>query len=156
MDVERLMRHAIDIARDGIDTGQSPFGCALASGDRIIACRHNTVLATPDITAHAEINALREACQVSQSVHLNGTIVASTCEPCPMCMAALHWARVKVVYFGATISDAQAAGFNELQLPADELLRRGGSRVELVGGVLREECRQLFPQWLHRPDHRSY
>ena len=156
MDVERLMRHAIDVARDGIDAGQSPFGCAIASGDRTIACRHNTVLATPDITAHAEINALREACQVSQSVHLNGTIVASTCEPCPMCMAALHWARVKVVYFGATIGDAQAAGFNELQLPADELLRRGGSSVELVGGVLRDECQQLFQQWLHRPDHRSY
>lgn len=156
MDAEKLMRHAIDIARAGIDAEQSPFGCAIASGNRLIACEHNTVLASLDITAHAEINALRAACKVTRQVHLTECIVATTCEPCPMCMAALHWARVKTVYFGATIGDAQAAGFNELQLPAVELLRRGGSHVELVGGVLGEECRQLFQQWLQRPDHQSY
>lgn len=156
MDREILMRRAIEIARSGIEAAQSPFGCAIARDGLVIACRHNTVLASPDITAHAEINALRSACKVTGQVHLKGAIVATTCEPCPMCMAALHWAQVDVVYFGATIADAQQAGFNELQLPADELLRRGGSKLKLVGGVLRDECRQLFEYWKQQPGHRSY
>jgi len=156
MDAETLMRRAIEIARVGMEAGQSPFGCAIACDNRVIACQHNTVLATPDVTAHAEINALRHACQVTGQVHLAGAIVATTCEPCPMCMAALHWARVKVVYFGATIGDAEAAGFNELQLPAKELLHSGGSDVQLVEGILREECRHLFFDWLRQPEHRSY
>ena len=117
---------------------------------------HNTVLADCDITAHAEVNAVRAACRSAQQIHLDGCLVATTCEPCPMCMAALHWAQVKVVYFGATVADAQAAGFNELQLPASELLRLGGSHVQLHGGVLRDECRQLFDQWLQQPGHRCY
>lgn len=156
MDAETLMRHAIEMARVGMEVGQSPFGCAIACDDRMIACQHNTVLATPDVTAHAEINALRHACQVTGQVHLAGAIVATTCEPCPMCMAALHWARVRVVYFGATIADAKTAGFNELQLPARELLRSGGSDVQLLDGILREECRRLFSDWLQLPGHRVY
>ncbi len=156
MDPEDLMRRAIQIAHAGIDAGQSPFGCAIAQDDLVIACRHNTVLDTLDITAHAEINALRTACQATGAVHLIGTSVATTCEPCPMCMAALHWAQVKTVYFGATIADAQDAGFNELKLPAAELLQRGGSRVRLVGGVLVDECRQLFARWQQRPGSQSY
>ncbi len=156
MDAEALMRRAIELARAGVQSGQSPFGCAIASGDRVIACTHNTVLATTDITAHAEVNALRAACQSTGNIHLQEASVASTCEPCPMCMAALHWAQVETVYYGASIADAQAAGFNELQMPAQELLRRGGSRVALVGGVLRDECRALFDLWLQQPKHRSY
>ncbi len=156
MDAEKLMRRAIEVARDGVQAGQSPFGCAIASGDKVIACRHNSVLATTDITAHAEVNTLRAACHATGGIHLHEAIVASTCEPCPMCMAALHWAQVKTVYYGATIADAESAGFNELRLPAEELLRRGGSRVELVAGVLRSECRELFDLWLQQPKHRSY
>jgi len=156
MDPQSLMRLAIDMAREGIGRGQSPFGCAIARDGQLLACRHNTVLATPDSTAHAEINALRTACLAVESVHLQGAIVATTCEPCPMCMAALHWAQVGHVYYGATIEDAQQAGFNELQLPARELLRLGKSCVTLVDGVLRDECRALFQEWLRRPDHTSY
>ena len=73
--------------------------------------------------------------------------MATTCEPCPMCMAALHWARVDTVYHGASIVDADTAGFNELTLSAAQLLEIGGSEVRLVGGVLREECRALFEEW---------
>jgi tRNA(Arg) A34 adenosine deaminase TadA len=71
-------------------------------------------------------------------------------------MSALHWAQVRTVYYGATIADAKAAGFNELQLPAAKLLQWGGSDVELVGEVLRDQCQSLFQQWLERPDHRCY
>mgnify|MGYP000949846513 FL=1 len=156
MDPELLMRRAIEVARQGVREGQSPFGCAIARDGQLLACRHNTVLATPDSTAHAEINALRTACLAAGSVHLRGAIVATTCEPCPMCMAALHWAQVARVYYGATIEDACAAGFNELRLPARELLRLGRSPVALVDGVLTPECRALFSEWLEGPAHTSY
>jgi tRNA(Arg) A34 adenosine deaminase TadA len=71
-------------------------------------------------------------------------------------MAALHWARISTVYFGATIADASAAGFNELNVPAAELLRQGGSRVQLVAGVLRDECRALFEEFSRRPGRIVY
>ncbi|MBM4089820.1 MAG: nucleoside deaminase, partial [Planctomycetes bacterium] len=111
---------------------------------------------TTDITAHAEINALRAACLEMGDIVLNRCVVATTCEPCPMCMAALHWARVEVVYYGATIEDAQQAGFNELRLPARELLRLGGSPVTLVPDVLANECRALFQLWQQHPLARRY
>lgn len=156
MDPESVMRQAIAAARRGIEAGQSPFGCAIAMGARVIACEHNTVLATTDITAHAEVTALRVACHAVDRVLLAGAIVASTCEPCPMCMAALHWARVDTVYFGASIADAAAAGFNELRVPAAQLLELGSSKVRIVPNVLRDECRVLFDQWRDQPGHQVY
>jgi tRNA(Arg) A34 adenosine deaminase TadA len=155
-DPERLMRLAIDAARDGMRSGQSPFGCAIASPSEVVAVAHNQVLETTDITCHAEINALRQACRAVGAIHLDGYTVATTCEPCPMCMAALHWARVGVVYYGATIADAAAAGFNELHLPAADLLRIGRSTVTLVPGVLAAECGALFGEWKRGPLARSY
>ena len=144
---EELMRLAIDKSRQGIAAGQTPFACAIARGDDILAVEHNTVWKTTDPTAHAEVNAIRTACKAAGNIHLPGSLVATTTEPCPMCMAALHWARVDSVYFGATIADAGAAGFNELHLPASELLRQGGSGVKLYPGLLADECRTLFAQW---------
>jgi tRNA(Arg) A34 adenosine deaminase TadA len=154
--VDELMTLAIDAARRGIAAGQTPFGCAIEREGKILAACHNTVWLTTDITAHAEINALREACRRSQSVLLEGAIVATTCEPCPMCMAALHWARVQTVYFGASISDAATAGFNELRLPAGELLRLAGSPVELRQWERAEECKKLFELWQLTSERRSY
>lgn len=151
-----LMRLAIDKAREGIAAGQSPFGCAIAYEDRVVAVAHNTVWASVDITAHAEINAIRQACAALDWVLLSGAKVATTCEPCPMCMAALHWARAEVVYFGASIDDAVVAGFSELRIPAAEMVRLGGSPVRLVPDVLAAECRQLFEDWVGRPGHRAY
>lgn len=147
MQPEPLMRLAIDKVREGLAVGQSPFGCAIALGDRVLAVEHNLVRLTTDITAHAEINALRTSCRAVRDIHLAGAIVATTCEPCPMCMAALHWARVDTVYFGAAIADASAAGFNELAIPASEMIRLGGSTVKLHGGLLQAECAALFREW---------
>ncbi len=147
MQPEELMREAIEAARRGIEAGQSPFGCAIAREGQFVTACHNTVWQSTDITAHAEVNALRNACRLRQQISLEDCLVATTCEPCPMCMAALHWARVKTVYFGATIADAEQAGFRELSLPAATLVQLGGSPVELVDGVLTEECRELFSLW---------
>lgn len=156
MDTESLMQAAIDITRVGLAGGQSPFGCVIARDGEYLSTAHNTVVATTDITAHAEVNAIRQANTFTNSIHLEGAFVATTCEPCPMCMAALHWARVDTVYFGASIADANNAGFRELKLPAAELLRQGGSSTKLVGGVLAEECKGLFDEWLSRKDRVPY
>lgn len=153
---EELMRLAIKKCSEGIASGQSPFGCAIAHGDQVLAVEHNVVWQTTDITAHAEINAIRTACKTLGKIHLVDCLVATTCEPCPMCMAALHWARVSVVYFGATIADANTAGFNELQLPASEVLRLGESTVKLEPGLLSNECRDLFRQWQANPRKKAY
>lgn len=156
MDANDLMRLAIEKARAGITAGQSPFGCAIAIGDRVVAVEHNRVLSTTDITAHAEVAAIREACRATGNIHLQGATVATTCEPCPMCMAALHWARVETVYYGATIADATGGGFNELHIPATEMVRLGGSSVKLVGGILQAECAGLFTEWQAGGQARSY
>ena len=156
MDPNELMQLAIDTCREGLTAGQSPFGCAIARGGKVIAAAHNTVVLTTDITAHAEVNAIRAGCLAVGDIFLEDAIVATTCEPCPMCMAALHWARVKTVYFGATIADAEVAGFNELALPAADLLRIGGSQVELVPKLMQDECRQLFDEWRAQPDRIAY
>ena len=156
VDPVELMRTAIEKCRAGMNASQSPFGCAIARGDEILAVAHNTVVATTDITAHAEINAIREACLARNDIFLDRAIVATTCEPCPMCMAALHWARVDTVYYGATIEDAQEAGFNELALRASDVVERGASPVKLVPGLLTDECRALFQEWNQNPRAQAY
>ena len=150
------MKVAIETCREGLAAGQSPFGCAIAIGDQIVARAHNTVVLTTDITAHAEVNAIRAGCLETGDIFLSDAMVATTCEPCPMCMAALHWARVDTVYYGATIGDADTAGFNELQFPAEELLKQGGSEVKLIGDTLQEECVQLFAEWQANPNKTPY
>lgn len=156
IDPTELMKRAIEICRHGIALGQSPFGCAIARDDRVVAVEHNIVLLTTDITAHAEITALRTACRAERDIHLPGAIVATTCEPCPMCLAALHWARVETVYYGASIADAQSAGFNEMKTPAAEIARLGGCKVRLLRGILTKECRALFDEWKASPNARAY
>jgi guanine deaminase len=151
MDPATLMQMAIEKCREGMAAGQSPFGCAIARGDEVISCSHNTVVLTTDITAHAEVNAIREACKHIGSIFLDGTVVATTCEPCPMCMSALHWARVDTVYYGATIADADNAGFNELDIPAAEIVRMGNSTVKLIPQLLPDECKKLFQEWKNNP-----
>jgi len=148
---EDLMQLAIDKCREGIASGQTPFGCAIALNDQVVAVNHNTVWLTTDTTAHAEINAIRAANQATGQIHLEDAMVATTCEPCPMCAAALHWARVGTIYYGASIDDAKQAGFNELQFPAFELLSRGEHPIDLQGGLLVDQCRELFNQW--KADH---
>jgi guanine deaminase len=156
MQPEELMRVAIRQAWTAIEGGQSPFGCAIVREGELLAAAHNQVWATTDITAHAEINALRQACKLAGNVHLEGAIVAATCEPCPMCMAALQLARVETVYYGASIAHATAYGFNRLRIPAEEIVRQGDSRVRLVPNLLTGECIELFDQWRAAGRARAY
>lgn len=149
MDMERLMWAAVEAAKRGIAAGQSPFGSAIATtAGRLICTAHNTVRITCDATAHAEINAIRGACAELGTIDLSGHIILATCEPCPMCAAAIHWARLDRVVYGAAIDDAQKAGFRELSVSCRSLYERGGSEVGVHAGVLAAPCRALFDEWL--------
>ncbi|HWG36412.1 MAG TPA: nucleoside deaminase [Terriglobales bacterium] len=155
---EAAMRAAIAVAQRGIALGQSPFGTVIvetATG-ALVAEAHNQVWATCDPTAHAEINAIRAAASARANISLAGCTLYSTCEPCPMCLAACHWARLDRIVFGARIADARASGFNELSLPAADLLARAASPLALTADCLAPDCRALFQQWQSRPASRPY
>jgi guanine deaminase len=144
---QEFMNLAIFRTREGIIAGQSPFGAVLALEGRVIAATHNTVWLDTDPTAHAEINCLRASARVLSTIDLSGATLFSTCEPCPMCLAAIHWAKVTRLVFGASIADAAEAGFNELPVAARELARMGRSPLIVEGGLLVEECVALFREW---------
>lgn len=142
------MAEAIAQARKGIASGQSPFGAVIVKNEEIIGRAHNEVWLRTDPSAHAEIVAIQRAAGAIRNIDLTGCEMYTTCEPCPMCASAAHWARVSRVYYGATIEDAAKAGFNELTLPASEVYRIGRSGVVLVGEVGRRECAGLFGEFL--------
>ena len=150
------MRRAIASCKRGIAAGQSPFGAAIVRDGKIVAEAHNTVWADSDPTAHAEVNALRLAAKGLGTIDLAGCVLYSTCEPCPMCLAAIHWAKVDRVAFGASIPDAASAGFSELTIRAREMVDRGGSPVVVEGGLLADECAALFEVWKAEGDARHY
>lgn len=144
-----FLRQAIAAAREGIAAGQSPFGSVIVRDGVVIAAAHNTVWRDTDPTAHAEVNNIRAASRARGAIDLSDCTLYSTCEPCPMCLSAIHWARIHRVVYGAQIADAAAAGFSELRVPARELARMGGSSLVVEGGLLAEECRVLFDEF-HR------
>jgi guanine deaminase len=152
----QAMAQAIKAARAGVKKGQSPFGCVIVRRGRVVARAHNTVWDTCDSTAHAEVNAIRKACLKLGTIDLSGCTLYTTCEPCPMCYSAAHWARVSRVVYGAEIADAQAAGFNELVIPAKRMRKFSGDGMELQPGFMREECRELFVEWKRHGRGRAY
>ena len=154
---ERWMRVAIEIAREGVARGQTPFGACIVGADgREVVRAHNVVWETTDITAHAEVTAIRRACTALGAIDLSACTIYSTCEACPMCFSACHWARVARIVYGASIADAQGAGFNELAISNEQMKRRGGSGVVVAGGVLREENVALFGDWVKLGNRRVY
>jgi guanine deaminase len=154
---ENFMRLAIEKTREGIREGQTPFGaCIVASGGHVIACDHNVVWATTDITAHGEVNTIRKACRAEGTIDLSGATIYSTTEPCPMCFSAIHWAKIGRIVYGASIADAQAAGFNELTIANTDMKKAGGSPVVVEGGCLREACVALFAEWKDSGKARTY
>ncbi|HEV2351211.1 MAG TPA: nucleoside deaminase [Terriglobia bacterium] len=156
MDESDFMRVAIEKAREGIAAGQSPFGAVIVNGEHVLAAAHNTVWRDSDPTAHAEINAIRHAAIAVSGIDLETCSIFSTCEPCPMCLAAIHWSKIRRVVFGASISDAAAAGFSELSIRARTMAKMGGSPLKVEGGLLRDECRALFGIWKKNPSRKVY
>ena len=152
----KFMNVAIGVSKKGIASGQTPFGAVIVKDGKIIASSHNQVWSDTDITAHAEIVAIRAACNTLQSVDLSGCTIYSTCEPCPMCFSAIHWAKIDHIVFGATIEDAKNAGFHELAIHNTQMKVLGKSEVSITDKVLQQECRTLFDIWSRREDKRLY
>lgn len=144
---EDFMRQAIRITREGIAAGQSPFGAVIVRGGVVVAATHNTVWRDTDPTAHAEVNCIRKAARALNTIFLHGCTLYSTTEPCPMCLAAIHWAKIDKVIFGAGIADAAEAGFGELFVAARALVEMGKSPLVVESGLLARECAALFGEW---------
>lgn len=151
-----FMRLAIEKTREGIAAGQSPFGAVIVRGGAVVAATHNTVWQTTDPTAHAEVNCIRAAATALKTIALDGCTLYSTTEPCPMCLSAIHWAKIGRVVFGATITDAVAAGFAELLVGAKDLAALGRSPLKVESGLLRAECAALFAEWQAAGKCRAY
>ena len=151
-----FMKAAIKVTQEGIDAGQSPFGSVIVQDGKIVAATHNTVWRDTDPTAHAEVNCIRAAAKAMNAIAFTGCTLYSTTEPCPMCLAAIHWAKLDRVVYGASIADAAAAGFHELFVDAKVLATMGKSPLKVESGLLREECADLFQQWLKTGRARAY
>jgi tRNA(Arg) A34 adenosine deaminase TadA len=147
MSEQDYMRLAIRKAQESIAAGQSPFGAVIVQNGEVVAATHNTVWRDCNPTAHAEVNCIRAAASALKTIFLHGCTMYSTTEPCPMCLAAIHWAKIDRVVFGATIADAAAAGFGELHVDAKVLAEMGRSPLRVESGLLREECAALFARW---------
>lgn len=152
----RYLREAIALARRGVREGAGgPFGALVVRDGAVLGRGWNRVTSTHDPTAHAEIVALREACRAAGSHALPGATVYASCEPCPMCLAALWWGRVARVVFAATREDAAAAGFDDAAI-YEELARPLGERRLPLTPLLREEGLPLFDEWLASPHRVPY
>jgi guanine deaminase len=150
------MREAIDLSRDNIRTGKGgPFAAVIVKNGIVIARGTNLVTSTNDPTAHAEIVAIREACRSIGSFQLDECEVYTSCEPCPMCLGALYWARPKAIYFANTRDDAAAIGFDDRAI-YDEFTRRPGERKIPMVQLLREEAQVAFHEWQKKGDKILY
>ncbi len=153
---EVFMEFAINKAKEGIEKGQTPFGACIVKGGNIISCEHNNVWNNMDITAHAEINAIRKACEKLGTIDLCGCTIYSTCEPCPMCFSACHWAKISTVVYGASIKDAKEAGFNELCISTQRIKDLGDSQVKIIKNSQEEDCLELFSLWKKKKNNTAY
>lgn len=141
------MQLAILKAEEGIRNGQSPFGAVIVRNGKVISCDHNQVWESTDPTAHAEIITIRNAARETGNIDLSGSIIYTTCEPCPMCFAAIHWARITKIVYGATVDDAMSMGFNEIPVYNRELKSSWNTGMEIVERFMYPECRDLFKLW---------
>jgi tRNA(Arg) A34 adenosine deaminase TadA len=151
-----FMRLALQRAREGVARGQAPFGACIVRDGRVVACEHNAVWDHTDSTAHAEVQAIRVACQRLSTVDLSDCEIYATCEPCPMCFSAIHWAKISTIVFGSRIADARGLGFSELTISNQQMKELGGSPLAIVPDYLREECAALFRDWAGQAHRRTY
>jgi len=142
------LREAIALARYGMERGYGgPFGCVIVKDGEVVGRGNNRVTSTNDPTAHAEVVAIRAACQALGDFQLTGCTLYTSCEPCPMCLGAIYWARPDRIVFAASREDAAAAGFDD-QLIYDELpLPPEQRRIPTSAFVLREEANVVFTVW---------
>jgi guanine deaminase len=150
-----LMRRAIALALENVRTGGGPFGALLVQDGQVIAEGANQVTLTNDPTAHAEVVAIRAACRALGTFQLTGCDLYTTCEPCPMCLGAIYWARPARVFFAGTAADAAKAGFDDAFI-YDELKMPPQQRRIPMSGLLREEALAIFQAWMAKKEKTPY
>lgn len=153
---EQWMREAIELSLQKMQSGcGGPFGAVIVRAGKVIARGWNQVTSANDPTAHAEVVAIRQACQVLQTFHLEGCEIYASCEPCPMCLAAIYWARLDRLFFAGSRQDAAAAGFDD-EFLYRELTAPLPERQVPTTQILRPEALAAFAQWKAKPDKIPY
>ncbi|HLW20234.1 MAG TPA: nucleoside deaminase [Cyclobacteriaceae bacterium] len=153
---KQYMQMAIDLSREGMMTGKGgPFGCIIVKDGEVVGKGCNSVASTNDPTAHAEVLAIRDACKNLGSFQLDGCELYTSCEPCPMCIGAIYWARPARVFFANDKKDAAEAGFDdnfiyeELNLPMED-------RKIPMTRILHEDAPKVFQEWIYKDDKTLY
>ncbi len=152
----KYMMRAIELAREGmVANAGGPFGAVVVLDGEIIGEGNNSVTSSNDPTAHAEINAIRQACEKLQNFQLDGCTIYTSCEPCPMCLGAIYWARPDKVFFACTREDAAAIGFDD-DFIYSELEKANQDRERVMIGLMRDEALDIFRAWAEKPDKIEY
>ena len=149
------MKRAIELSVESVNNGGGPFGSVIVKGDKIIAEGSNKVTSNNDPTAHGEIVAIREACKKLNNFSLNGCELYSTCEPCPMCLSAIYWARIDKIYYANTREDARKIDFDD-SLIYTELQKNIDKRKIPMIQMMRNEALKAFEMWDKKTDKVKY
>ncbi|MDB6031696.1 MAG: zinc-binding CMP/dCMP deaminase [Verrucomicrobiales bacterium] len=153
---EQFLRAAISLSREKMQAGcGGPFGAVIVRDGQILGRGWNQVTTANDPTAHAEVVAIREACRSLKTFHLEGCEIYSSCEPCPMCLAAIYWARLGHLYFGSSRTDAAGAGFDD-EFLYKEINAPLAIRKVSTEQFLREEAWAVLQEWMQKPDKTPY
>jgi len=151
-----FMREAIRLGRQGmLDDAGGPFGCVVVKDNIIIGRGWNRVIVDKDPTAHAEVTAIRDACKNLQDFQLQNCEVYTSCEPCPMCMGAIYWARPARVYFAASRMDAAKAGFDDSMIYNELIVPVAQRKIEM-SCIIPEVASLLFDEWIHKANKTRY
>ena len=149
MTKEELMRKAIELSRENVANGGGPFGAVIAKDGEIVATGVNRVTASCDPTAHAEVSAIRTAASKLGTFNLSGYEIYTSCEPCPMCLGAIYWARLDKMYYGNNIGFDDSFIYDELELKPEN--RKLPSEV-----LLHDEAIKAFEEWMEKEDKIEY
>jgi tRNA(Arg) A34 adenosine deaminase TadA len=156
MNDEKFMREAIHLADDGMRSDRGgPFGCVIVRAGEIVGRGSNRVTSTNDPTAHAEVTAIRDACAKLQTFQLTDCELYTSCEPCPMCLAAIYWARIPTVFYGNTRQDAAAIGFDD-DFIYQQVPLAPGDRAIAMKPLLSGEALATFKSWAAKTDKIRY
>ena len=151
-----FMRQAIALAQKGIDSNfGGPFGAVVVKDGEIVGEGCNRVTSTNDPTAHAEVVAIRNACEKLKNFQLDGCVIYTSCEPCPMCLGAIYWARPKQVFFACTREDAAQIGFDD-QFIYEEIEKNFENRQMKLINLMRDEGLSVFENWANKADKTEY
>ncbi|MES2893713.1 MAG: nucleoside deaminase [Bacteroidota bacterium] len=153
---EKFMQEAIHLSHQGMENNEGgPFGCVVVKGDAIVGRGNNKVSSTNDPTAHAEVIAIRDACKNIGSFQLEDCEIYTSCEPCPMCLGAIYWARPKVVYYANNREDAKRIGFDDSMIYDEMTIAVADRRIPIIP-VGREYALKVFEAWKTKEDKKEY